>query len=271
MSTATLPSPLLVGVSRTRLEVKQFFREREAVIFTFLFPIMLLGIFAAAFGGQNFFGGSIDAATYFTPGMIASGIFLSSFQSLAISIAIERDDSTLKRLRGTPMAPLSYFLGKIGLVLVTSLLQLGLMLVVSGLLLGVDLPDEPSKWLRLLWIFALGSAAGSTLGIAYSVVPRSGRAAAAVVTPVVLVLQFISGVFFVYNDLPGWMRAIAEVFPLKWLAQGLRSVFLPGDFVHNEVGGSWQLGTGAIVLTAWLVVGLLCSQRFFRWTRSDAG
>jgi ABC-2 type transport system permease protein len=78
-------------------------------------------------------------------------------------------------------------------------------------------------------------------------------------------------VFFVYNDLPGWMRTIAEVFPLKWLAQGLRSVFLPADFEHNEVGGSWQLGTGAIVLAAWLVVGLLCSQRFFRWTRADAG
>ena len=270
MST-TLPSPLRIGVARTGLEVKQFFRAGAAVVFTFLFPIILLFIFASAFDGQDFFDGALNAATYFTPGMIASGIFLSSFQSLAISIAIERDDSTLKRLRGTPMAPVSYFLGKIGLVLVTSVIQLGVMLGISALLLGVDLPSEGFKWVRLIWIFALGAAAGSALGIAYSIVPKSGRAAAAVVTPVVLVLQFISGVFFVYNDLPSWMRTVAEVFPLKWLAQGMRSVFLPEDLVKLEVSGSWQLGTCAVVLAVWLVVGLIGCQRFFRWVRSEEG
>jgi ABC-2 type transport system permease protein len=271
MSTTTLPSPLTVGVSRSRLEVKQFFREKEQVIFTFLFPIMMLAIFSAVFGGEEHFDGRVSAATYFTPGMIASGIFLSSFQSLAVTIAMERDDLTLKRLRGTPMSPQSYFIGKVGLVLVTSILQFGLTLLVAGLVLGADLPTAPARWLGFGWIFVLGTAAGSVLGIAFSVVPKSGRSASAVITPVVLVLQFISGVFFVYNELPGWMRTVAEVFPLKWLAQGMRSVFLPADFEAQEVGGSWQLGTGAIVLSFWLVAGLFLAQRFFRWTRRDAG
>ncbi len=35
--------------------------------------------------------------------MTASGVIISSCQSLAIAIAVERDDGTLKRLRGTPM------------------------------------------------------------------------------------------------------------------------------------------------------------------------
>jgi ABC-2 type transport system permease protein len=270
MSTLTtpLPSPVKVGLSRTRLEVKQFFREREQVLFTFCFPIIFLGIFSAVFSGTRFADG-VDAATYFTPGMIASGIFLTSFQSLAITIAMERDEALLKRLRGTPMSPQSYFIGKIGLVLVTSILQIIVLVAIAGLLLGVDIPSEPAKWLDFLWIFVLGTASGSALGIAFSVVPRSGKAASAVVTPVVLLLQFMSGVYFVYNSLPAWMRTVAEVFPLKWLAQGMRSVFLPNSFEHTEVSGSWQLGTGAIVLTAWLVVGLLLCQRYFRWTRSD--
>ncbi|MEV0803661.1 ABC transporter permease [Kribbella sp. NPDC050281] len=269
MSTA-LPSPLKTGVSRTRLEVKEFFREREQLIFTFLFPIIFLGIFSAVFSGTDFSGG-VDAATYFTPGMIASGIFLTSFQSLAIGIAIERDQDVLKRLRGTPMSSQSYFIGKIGVVLVTSVLQFGLLLAIAGLLLGVDIPSEPEKWLNFVWIFILGTASGCVLGIAFSVVPKSGRAASAVVTPVVLLLQFISGVYFVYSSLPAWMRTVAEIFPLKWLAQGMRSVFLPDGFEVNEPGGSWQLGTGAIVLAVWLVLGLLVAQRVFRWTRRDAG
>ncbi|MDX6280473.1 MAG: type transport system permease protein [Kribbellaceae bacterium] len=265
-----LPSTMAVGLARTRLEVREFFREREALIFTFLFPIIFLAIFSAVFGDTDF-GQGVNAATYFTPGMIASGIFLSSFQSLAISIALERDEGLLKRLRGTPMPPQSYFIGKIGQVLVTSIAQIALLLAISGLLLGVDLPTEPSKWLDFLWIFVLGTASGSVLGIAFSVVPKSGKAASAVVTPVVLLLQFMSGVYFVYSSLPSWMRGVASVFPLKWLASGMRSVFLPDGFVQTEPGQSWHLGLGAIVLVIWLVVGLIIAQRVFRWTRRDAG
>jgi ABC-2 type transport system permease protein len=268
-TTKPLPSTLSVGLARTKLEVREFFREREALIFTFFFPIIFLGIFSAVFGNTDFDG--VNAATYFTPGMIASGIFLSSFQSLAISIALERDDGLLKRLRGTPMPPQAYFIGKIGQVLITSIAQIALLLAISGLLLGVDLPTEPGKWLNFVWIFVLGTASGSVLGIAFSVVPKSGKAASAVITPIVLLLQFMSGVYFVYSSLPAWMRNVASVFPLKWLAQGMRSVFLPDGFQLTEPAKSWQLGTGAIVLSIWLVVGLFLAQRVFRWTRRDAG
>ena len=48
--------------------------------------------------------------------MIASGVLYTSFQNLAIAIPMERDDGTLKRIQGTPMPKVSYFIGKIGLV-----------------------------------------------------------------------------------------------------------------------------------------------------------
>lgn len=81
---------------------------------------------------------------YFAAGMIASGVMLSSFQSLAISLAIERDDGTLKRLAGTPLPPAAFFLGKVGLVLVTSVVQAALLLSVGALAFGLTLPDSPS-------------------------------------------------------------------------------------------------------------------------------
>lgn len=267
--TAQLPSAFAIGLRRVGIELKEFFREREAVIFIFLFPIAMLGIFSVVFGDEEFAG--IGASTYYVPGMIAAGIFLSSFQTLATAIAIERDDLTLKRLRGTPMPPLSYFLGKIGLVVVTSVVQMGLLLLFASLVLGVELPTASSRWTTFAWVFLLGAASGSVLGIAFSVVPKSARSAGAMITPVVLVLQFISGVFFVYSELPRWLQQIAEVFPLKWIAQGMRSVFLPESFAANEVTGSWQHQTTAIVLAVWLVVGLILSIRYFTWMRRDAG
>ena len=261
-------SALRLGLARTGIEVRMFFRERDSMVFTFAFPVILLFIFGSVFSRDIAPG--VSFTQYFAAGMIASGIVLSSFQSLAIGIAIERDDGTLKRLKGTPMPPLAYFAGKIGLVLVTSIVQFGVLLVVSWLFFKLKLPASGALWLRFAWLFLLGITAGTTLGIAYSSLARSSRSAAAVVSPVVIVLQFISGIFFVYSQLPPWMQHVGAVFPLKWLAQGMRSVFLPDGFAVQEVGG-WQLPQAALVLTAWTVLGLFLCVRTFRWTRRDAG
>ena len=86
-----------------------------------------------------------------------------------------------------------------------------------------------------------------------------------------IVLQFISGVFFVYSDLPAWMQHVGAVFPLKWIAQGMRSVFLPGLLRGARRSAGWQLPQAPLVLTVWTVVGLLLCARTFRWTRRDAG
>ncbi|MBO9556238.1 ABC transporter permease [Cellulomonas sp.] len=270
----TLPGTLRLGVARSRLELRTYFRERDAVVFIFAYPVIMLAIFSTVFGQDGATVGpspGIPFAQYFLPGMVATGVMLSSFQSLAISIAVERDEGGLKRLRGTPLPATSYFAGKVGQVLVSSLVQTALLLLVAAVLFSVPMPSTADAWGTFAWVFLLGTASGSVLGVAFSSVPRSGRSASAVVTPVVLVLQFISGVFFVFNDLPSWMQAVASVFPLKWMAQGMRSVFLPPAAEAFEVSGSWQHGATAAVLVAWLAVGLVVGTRTFRWTRRDDG
>jgi ABC-2 type transport system permease protein len=265
---ATARTVAIIGLSRVQVELLQFFRETQALVFIFFFPVVMLVIFASVFNGSDFIetaGVGITGAQYYLTGMIATGVMLSSFQALSITIAVERDNGTLKLLHGTPMPAMAYFIGKVGQVVVTTLIQIALLLAVARLAYGVPLPGSADKWFRLVWLLVLGAASGTALGIAFAAVPRSGRTAANVVTPVVLVLQFISGVYFPYNQLPSWMHAIASVFPLKWMAQGMRSVLLPAQMVHAEPGGSWQIGTGAVVLAVWLVVGLVIASRTFRW------
>ena len=268
------PSALTLGLARTGLELRQFFRERDAVIFIFAYPVIMLAIFATVFGQDGATVGpepGIPFAQYFLPGMLATGVLLSSFQNLAISIAVERDEGGLKRLRATPLPASAYFLGKVGSVLVTSVVQVGLLLVVSAVVFGIDLPTTTDRWLTFAWVFALGTASGAICGVAFSSLPRSGKSASAVVTPVVLVLQFISGVFFTYDSLPSWMQQVASLFPLKWMAQGMRSVFLPDWAEAGEPSGSWEHGMTATVLAAYLVVGLVVGAKTFRWRRRDDG
>jgi len=264
-----LPSPLALGIGRIVVELKAFFRNREAVVFSFSLQPLILLLFGAIFAGRVE-GTEVDFRQYFVAGVTATGILTVAFTSLAIGIAIEQDDGTLKRLAGTPMPKAAYFVGKLGMVLVVAVLQTVLLLAIGVAAFGLDLPGTAGRWATLAWVFTLGVTACSLIGIAYSRLPRNARSASAVVTPPYLALQFISGVFFVFTQLPSWLQTVAAVFPLKWMAQGLRSVFLPDGFAAAEPAGGWELERVALVLAAWCAGGFLLSTLVFRWrSRGD--
>lgn len=254
-----------IGLSRGALEIKQFNRQREAVVFTIFFPLILLFIFGSIF--SNEIAPSVTFSQYFVAGMIASGLVNSGFQNLAISIPMERDNGTLKRLRGTPMPLGSYFIGKSIQVFYSMSLQIVLLLGCGALFFDVQLPNEANKWFTFIWIVLLGTFCATILGIAFSSVPKSGRSASAVVSPIVIVLQFFSGVFFVFSQLPGWMQQFAALFPLKWMTQGVRAVFLPDNFATQEVAGSYELSRIALILGIWSLVGLFIAIKTFKWLR----
>lgn len=260
-----IPSALQLGIRRGGLEIRQFARQRESVVFTLLFPVILLAIFGSVF--KDTIAPGVTFSQYFVAGMIASGLVNTGFQALAIMIPVERDFGTLKRLRGTPMPASSYFIGKSILVFVSTVIQIFLLFGFGLLFFGLELPSDATKWLTFAWLVLLGSACSTALGIAFSIVPKSGRGASAVVSPIVIILQFFSGVFFVFTQLPTWMQQVAAIFPLKWLTQGMRSVFLPDSFANQEVAKSWETERTAIILLVWLAIGIYFSVRKFKWDR----
>jgi ABC-2 type transport system permease protein len=260
---------LALGLRQARLEIKQFLRRREAVVFTLAFPVIMILVFASIFTGD--LGGGVRFTQYFITGMIATGLMTVGFQSLAIQIPIERDRGVLRRLRGTPMPRWVYFAGKVGMVAVIAFVETAILLLISVLLFDLELPSGVDRWLTFTWVSILGVTACTLCGIAFSSLARTGRSAPALVTPVALVLQFISGVFFVFTNLPTWMQQIAALFPLKWMCQGLRAVFLPASFGAYEPAGSFELGRVAAMLALWCVLGFVLCLTTFRWTTRRDG
>ncbi|MDH6448565.1 MULTISPECIES: ABC transporter permease [unclassified Streptomyces] len=265
-----LPGVWGLGLRRGALELRQFFRQRDQVVFTFAFPMVLLFLFASIFS-DDVEGAGIKASQLYVPAMMAAGIMSTSFQSLGVLIAVERDEKVLRRLRGTPMPPAAYFLGKIWLVLVTGVLETAILLLVGTTLYDVELPSDARRWFAFAWIFVLGLTACALLGIAISSVPRSGKSASSVVVLPFLVLQFISGVYISIDTIPDWMLNIGALFPLKWMCQGLRGVFLPDSAQVLEQAGGWEFGRTALVLGAWCVGGLLLCLLTFRWKHRRDG
>jgi len=225
----------------------------------------LLVLFASIFHGEIDHSG-VDFRQYFLAGIIESGIVSTSFNNLAINLAYERESGRLKRLAGTPMPKAAYFIGKMGMCLVSGVIQTSLMLAFAVTLYGLDLPADAGRWLALGGILVLGSLTCALIGLVYSLWPKEADNAPAYVMPPYLFLQFISGVFFVITDLNKTLQTIASLFPLRWMASSLRYVFLPDGFHVAEPGHQWSIGMAFTVIGAWLVGAFLLALRFFRFT-----
>jgi ABC-2 type transport system permease protein len=262
---APLPSVLSTGLARGQVELKTFFRERETVVLIFALPAVLLVMLGAIFGGQAAPAAGVTVGQLFVAGMIAGGIMSTSFQYLGIAVAAERDQGTLKRLYGTPLPHTAYFIGKIVQVFVCMMAEIAVLMIVGASFYHLHLPSSAGRWWTFAWVCVLGCAACSLLGIAVSSLPRSARGASPMITLPFLVIEFISGVFIPFNNVPAWLQQVAAAFPLKWMAQGLRSVFLPAGAAVLEPAHSWEHGRVALVLAVWIAAGLVLCVRTFRW------
>lgn len=269
-ASASFPSAFRLGLLRGGIEIKQFFRAREAVVFTFALPAVLMCLFASIFK-DDVKGADITVSQLYVSAMIGAGVMATSFQSLGISIATERDQGALRRLSGLPMPRSAYFFGKLWLILVSGIAETVLLLAVGTGLFDLELPTDPTRWLTFSWVFLLGLVSCSLLGIAVSSLPRSAKSASAVITLPFLVLQFISGVYISINSISGWMLNVGAFFPLKWMCQGFRGVFLPDQAKVLEQAGDWEYGRIALVLGAWCIGGLILCLTTFRWKSQRDG
>lgn len=258
-----------IGRIRMGVELRQLTRNSSLLIYTFALPVVMLLLFGTIFRGR------IDgtSATYqqvYATGMIGMCVINGGLQNLAYAVAIERHTKALKRLRTTPMPAASYFLGKVASVLAATAAQVAVMLLVGVTVMGLKLPADAGRWFTFAWVLVLGATACSLLGIGMSSLIRSEQGSAIVWLPI-MVLQFVSGVFIVFSSLPSAVQQIGALFPVKWLCQGMRSVFLPEDFKYSEPAQGWEHGRLALVLVGWCVIGLLLCLRTFSWRGRDDG
>ncbi|MBG6189242.1 ABC-2 type transport system permease protein [Arthrobacter sp. CAN_A212] len=262
------PSILALGARRAVTEIKAFNRDGLSLILILFFPIVMMALFGTVFGSDPAVGppgSQVTMAQYYFPGMVALGTILSGFQNLSGYVAADRFNGGIKRLAGTPLPMLSYFIGKMGVTLYLIVGQTTILMVGSSLFLGVDLPTSWSDWLTITWLLLGATAAWAVAGTAFACLAKSTESATTLAVLPVLILSFISGVYFQFTGLPEWLQSVANVTPLRWTASGMRSVFLPEQFEMAEPGQTWALGMSAMVIAIWLVAGLILTRLTFKW------
>jgi ABC-2 type transport system permease protein len=247
---------------QVRYEQRAYWRNRGRGIFTFVFPIMFLVIFASLDKGQTLkTRGGIPYDDFFVPGILAYGVIATTFVNLAISTAILRDEGVLKRMQGTPLPRWAYVAARI---LSACVIMLAMTVVVLALGAGIwGLHIRAGALPGLVVVLFLGTAAFTTIGIGITRFIPNAEAGPVVVNLAVLPLTFISNVWFPTDSLPSALKSIADIFPIKALADGLQHVFDP------RISGAGLDAHDLRTLAIWAVVGIWLMLRFLRQPQGD--
>jgi ABC-2 type transport system permease protein len=257
MTTSSLKRDLGLIAWQIRYEQRAYWRNRGRGVFTFVFPLMFLVIFASLNQGAHIASrGGIPYDAFFVPGILAYGVIATTFVNMAISTAILRDQGVLKRMQGTPLPPWAYVVARIGSTVIIVLLMTVLVLALGAIAYNVHV--RASTVPGLLATLVLGTAAFTTLGIGITRFIPNAEAAPVVVNLVILPLTFISSIWFPPSGMPNWLIQIAKIFPIRALADGLEYAFDP------RTVGSGLNAQDLRTLAIWTAIGVFAMLRFLR-------
>lgn len=252
---------IVVALARAAITVS--LRTPRTLVFTIAFPLVMLVLFNSIFiqGGDQSTtlpnGLRLDASAYFTAGIVAYSVALSTFTTLAVSLTTQRERGQLKRYRGTPMPPWAFIVGQIARATAQALAMTALLLAVGSLVYGVSVPA--STFPAFVLYVALGTATLCSLGIALTAFTTTPDSASTIAPFSVVMLAFFSGIWIPVDQLPGWLETVGRVFPLYHLALGLQTSLAPG------ASGSGLEFQNVLVLALWALAGTRIASRRFRW------
>ncbi|HEX7981741.1 MAG TPA: ABC transporter permease [Gemmatimonadaceae bacterium] len=236
------------------IETKVFMREPMGVVGTLFMPIVFFLIMARFLRGVPHPSASIGRLAFNATILSSLLIVLSAVQSLIAIMAIYREGGILKRLRATPLAPVTilsaHVLVKLGLTLTSFLL-----LVLAGKrAMPGAMPEDMVGFAASILLATLG-----ILGLGFlvaSVVPTA-RFAQPLGALVFYPMLALSGLFFPLARMPLGLRAVAEVLPTTHAVTLLRGAY---------DGTPWSAQWGSVAaLLAMFALCLFLATKWFRW------
>ena len=262
---AAARGPLALLGHQVRFDLLASFRNPRARFFTFVFPILLLVVFASVFGNHGtttIDGVRVSLSRYFVGGILALSIITAAYASLVITVATAREEGLLKRRRATPAPPAVLLGGQALATLVIALGMAAVLLLVARLAYGVSMPVGALAAAAIAVV--VGTLSFACIGYAVAGLVGSPDSAQPIVQATLLPLYFISGVWIPLASLGHTLRSIASLFPVEHLANSLHLASVMGSF------GTALHPADLLVLAAWGAGAAVLAVRRFSWLPSPA-
>jgi len=240
----------------TWLETKIFVREPLGLIGAVFVPVVVFVLIGRMFGTQ------MTGAAEGQRGLVGPDlavfaallISISAVLSLVTIIAIYREGGILRRLRATPLRPLTILGAHVLVKLLFTAATLVLMMLLGKRYLPVDVPIP---WLGFGAATLISAPSILALGFILASVAPTARFAQPIGTIVLYPMIGLSGLFMPIERMPGMLRLLARLSPATYAVSLMRGAWR---------GDSWlSHGGDLIALAAIFTVCTALAVRVFRW------
>ncbi len=232
------------------ISLKLCYRDRQALFWSYLFPLMLLILFISTFGGGN-----PRAMSGILSGVICISIMIGTLFGIGIEITLAREEGILRRYQVTPLPKKAFVLGTIISRYVILLFSMLLLMGMAKLMYGIEVKGEIGS---LFLIFSLGTFTFSSIGFTIASFAQTVHSASAMANVLFMPLILLSGATIPRMFLPEWVQNIAGFLPATYLVDAFEEVIVFGASIESV----WS---DLLVLFGFLCLGTLISIKSFRW------
>jgi len=238
----------------TRMYVKLAARERGALFFNYVFPLIFFFVFGQFMGAQP--GGAITriVTMVLVIGILGNGLFGAGLRAV-----IEREANILRRFKVAPITPAPML---VAMIIAGWLLYMPGVLVVLGLAHFVYGMPWPERWLSLLALVTVGSWTFRSIGLIIAAVANSMAESNILIQLIYMPMLFISGATFPVSMLPNYAQVAAQFLPASYLNTGLQRVLLRAEGIESVAGP-------ILAMLASMVVATFVSIKLFRWEKDE--
>ena len=238
----------------TWVETKVFTREPMGFVGTLIMPVVVFIALGRAFGaGKPAAAPNVDIP--FNPAILAAVLIaISAVQSLVAIISIYREGGILKRLRATPLSPVTIMGAQVVVKLAFTVISLALLMLAGRRLFpGVMQVNVFSFTMAVL----LGTFSILSLGFVLASLVPTARFAQPIGAAVLYPMLFLSGLFFPLDRLPHALKTLAYLLPTTHAV-----ALLEGVWEGSGWGAHW-MNVAALLLLFAAYTAL--STKVFRW------
>jgi ABC-2 type transport system permease protein len=246
-----------------KADLLMFLREKTAVFFVIVFPILLMLLFGAIWGNVSLGEGGPDSATfisYLTPGLIVLSLLSNGLIGNATIMATYREKGILRRIQATPLPVGQLLLSSIMVQSAVMIVQTGIMLAVSILVFNASY----NVWglLGAIPAVVFGAVMFMAMGTAVAALVTKTKTVEVVAQVINVPLMFLGGLWTPIDQLPDWLGNIARFLPTAMAADLVRSPLLSS---FNFDATNLPVMVSAVGVALYLIASVLVAARFFRW------
>jgi ABC-2 type transport system permease protein len=191
----------------------------------------------------------LETAPWIVPGIAAMLLLIVTTIVTAMGLSREREMGTLEQVLVTPIRPVLLLVGKMAPFVVVGLVDVALLLAAGTWIFGVPLRGELAVVLVGTLLYLMTTLG---VGLLVSTVSRTQQQSFLGGFLFVLPAILLSGVMTPIAAMPGWLRAITRLNPVRYYADVMRTTLLRGGGFADlwpELLALALLG-GAILLAA---------------------